>query len=134
MTAAGPARAARPHGAPVRRSALWFGLFGAPAAWSAQELVAYGVVAHGCYPSWQPLLSAARPTVVVIDLLVSLGMLLLAALAGLASFRSWSLTRNEGGPESRAHFMALSGIILSLLFLFSIVMNTILLFIEPACS
>jgi hypothetical protein len=74
------------------------------------------------------------PGLVVVDLLVSLLMLLLGALAGLAAYRSWNRTRNDSGPETRTHFMALSGMILSILFLFNIVMNTILLFIEPACS
>jgi uncharacterized membrane protein len=134
MTAAADTTAARQQQAPVGRIALWFGLFGAPAAWSIQELVGYGVVAHACYPFEQPLLSVAMPSLVILDLLVSLLMLLLGALAGLTAYRSWTRTGEHSNGESRTHFMALSGIILSVLFLFSILMNTILLFIQPACS
>ncbi len=135
------------HPAPVRQevgpAALWFGLFGGPAAWTIQELVAYAIAAHACYPSMEPKLSVAMPWVTAIDLVLSLVMLVVTALATLASFRSWARTRDthEINPhhtldhgEGRIRFMALGGIILSLLFGFNIVMNGIVLLLQPACS
>lgn len=61
------------HPAPGRHlvglGALWFGLFGAAAAWSVQELVSFAVVSHSCYPDWHPraaptsTLTAPAPTI-----------------------------------------------------------------------
>jgi hypothetical protein len=123
--------------------ALLFGLFGAPAAWSIHELVAYAVAAHACYPSAEPKLSVAMPGVTTIDLVVTLAMLVVALLAALVAARSWKLSRGERGPEAhhslerdqgRSSFMALSGFVVSLIFTFNIVMDVIVILMEPACS
>ena len=131
------------HPAPLQRdvslTALWFGLFGAPVAWSIQEMVGYAVVAHGCYPAADPKL-VAMPNLWTIDLIVSVVMLVVGGLATLVGYRSWTWTRGamplvgslEHG-EGRVHFMALCGLILSLVFVFSMIMNTIALFLQPVC-
>jgi hypothetical protein len=135
------------HPAPERHEvglvALWFGLFGAPAAWTVHELVAYAVAAHACYPSAEPKLSVAMPRVSTIVMVVTLLMLLVALLAALVAARSWKRSREEGAPEAhhplehgegRTRFMALSGFVVSLIFTFNIVMDVIVVLMEPACS
>lgn len=135
------------HAAPARHlvglGALWFGLFGAAAAWSIQELVGYAVIAHACYASWRPLPGSSIGGVWTIALVVSLLTLLVAAAAALTAHRSWRRTRQEHrsaerrqleAGEGRVRFMALSGLIVSSIFLFNIVMNTIVLFLVPACG
>ena len=53
------------HPAPAVRAltpaALWFGLFGAPVAWSLQLLASYALVAHGCYPDAEPMAMPVVP-------------------------------------------------------------------------
>jgi hypothetical protein len=134
------------HPAPARHavgaSTLWFGLFGAPLAWSVQELAGYAVMSHACYPSWQPLQRLGSPGPWPATLAVSGVMLLVGLAAGLLAFRSWRLTRAlhreerhhplEHG-EGRARFMALGGLILSSIFLGGIAMNTLVLFRVSPC-
>jgi uncharacterized membrane protein len=123
--------AIRPVPAPhrINQAALWFGVFGAPAAWTVQELVGYAVVAHACYPSGEPLLHVPMPNLSTIDLAVSLVTLLTGVAAAVVAYRAW-----ERSHDDRTRFMALSGVIVGLIFLFSIIMNVMVLFIQPACS
>ena len=80
------------------------------------------------------------PSLLTIDLIVSVVMLVVGGLATLVAYRSWTRTRGEmpvagslEHEEGRVRFMALCGLILSLIFVFSMVMNTIALFLQPAC-
>lgn len=67
-------------------------------------------------------------------------MLVVAGLATLVANRSWTRTPGEmpvaGSLEhgkGRVRFLALCGLILSRIFVFSMVVNTIALFLQPAC-
>lgn len=135
------------HPAPGRHQvglgALWFGLFGAPVAWSIQELVSYAVVAHACYPNLQPQPTQSISGAWSIALIVSLLTLLIGLAAGVTAYRSWANSREErGNPEhhplehgeGRTRFMALSGLIVSSIFLLNLVMNAAVLFLVPACG
>jgi len=135
------------HPAPGRHlvglGALWFGLFGAAAAWSVQELVSFAVVSHSCYPDWHP---RAAPTIGgtwTLALLVGLVMLVLGVAAALTAWRSWRRTGEADGGgihhqlevgERRVHFMATSGLVVSGLALFAIVLNLVVVFMAPICG
>jgi hypothetical protein len=126
----------------MKLAALWFGLFGAAIAWSLQELSSYAILAHGCYPSWQPLAALSSPASWSAALVVSVVALLIGLTASLTAYRAWQ--RTSSGDESHTHhldvgegrerFMALSGIIVSLIMLGNIVMNAIVLLSVPACG
>lgn len=135
------------HPAPARHRvalpALWFGLFGAPVAWTLQELASTAIVGHSCYPSWQPLTFPSIAGTWVIALVVSILTLALGVAAALTAWRSWQRTRplhdtaaerQADVGEGRARFMALSGLILSGMVLYNMVLNLIVLFIVPACG
>jgi hypothetical protein len=140
--ASGHARPAAPAGAVVP-GALWFGLFGAPVAWSLQLLSSYALVAHGCYPAAVP---RAMPIVAGLRTVVLGGggvALLIALVAGGIAWRSWGAMRgephgaNEGmlkTGEDRTRFMALAGILLSAVFLLGIVMNAIPVVLLRPCT
>lgn len=131
------ATAAR-HPAPARHQvpvvALWFGLFGAPAAWSVQSIVNYVLASHTCFPKLYPLVT---PTIGHTGLAaVVVGVSIAALLVGIAtlvtSIWSWRETRHETGGQShwaidtgegRTRFMALSGILLSVMFTISILVH-----------
>ena len=130
---------AEAHPAPARdrtaNRALWFGLFGAPAAWSVQTLVNLAVAAHACYPRLEPLASPMIPGVRVIVIVVSAIALLVAASATVVAWRAWSHTRREHHEnsgrasrhghhtavletgEGRTRFMAFAGFMMSVTFL-----------------
>jgi hypothetical protein len=127
----------------LRDRSLWFGLWGAPTAWSVQLLVDYAVAAYGCYPHRTPLMRPAVP-VQVITAIVG-GIALVVALAALtASARSWLAARRAGAPAedearagavplSRIRFMAVAGFITSLLFACGVVLNAISPALVPSC-
>jgi hypothetical protein len=129
--------------AQVSLPALWLGLFGAPLAWSIQELVSYSIVAHACYPSSEPKLMIAMPWLSIVGLIVSGVTLVLGGLTASVAHKSWKRSGGAAGGErghlldhgeGRIRFMALSGVVLSVLFLFSMVLNTVTLLLQPACS
>ena len=133
--------------APVRHEvalpALWYGLFGAAAAWSLQELVSYALMSHACFPSWRPLAAPATPGAWSVAVGVSVLALVIGATANLTALRAWRRTRaghaNEESAqlevgEGRVRFMALSGMIVSSTILVNIVMNAIVLFLVPPCG
>ena len=135
------------HPAPARHAvglgALWFGLFGAPVAWSIQELVSFAVVSHSCFPFWQPLTLPRIAGTWTIALVVSLLTLALGAAAGATAWRSWRRTGSRQGEhaerqaevgEGRARFMALSGLIVSGMVIYNMVLNFLTLFLVPPCG
>jgi hypothetical protein len=139
--------AAAHHPAPARHRAglpaLWFGLFGAPVAWTVQELAGSAVVGHSCFPNWQPLLLPSIAGTWTITLIVSVLTLALGAGGALAAWRSWQRTRRSHTEaaayqaevgEGRARFMALSGLIVSGLVLYNMILNFLVLFVIPACG
>jgi len=122
---------------------LWFGIFGGPAAWAAQTIIDYALISHFCYPDDSPV---SRPTFHAVrgtSVLVSAVMLLIVLLALVGAYRSWQMTRHghenehhellEVG-EGRARFMALAGVLVSVVFLFAIVMNALPLITRTVCA
>jgi len=127
------------HPAPARNSialgTLWFGLFGAAVAWSVQLLVDYVVAAHSCFPQLYPLdtPTMGRAPLWWITVIVSVLMLVVGVLGGLAAVRSWSATRHETGGhtqwaldtgEGRTRFMATAGLVTSAIFVVAMLVNT----------
>ena len=134
------------HPAPRRGivplSALWFGLFGAPAAWALQTIADYSVVAHYCYPSDTPLHAPTFGAARGVGFAVSAIVLVVVLLALGTAFRSWREIRHGHAAEhhelaevgeGRARFMALAGILLSFAFLFAVLMNTVPLITNSLC-
>lgn len=135
------------HPAPARHTvalaALWFGLFGAPAAWSVQLMANYALVAHGCFPSAEPRSTPVFGGLWTVALVVSIVALLVAAAAFLVARRSWLSTREEHHGdreallevgEGRTRFMAYAGMLVSALFVLGVIMATIPLFILSPCG
>lgn len=142
-----PADQVTPHAAPQQHAvslpALWFGLFGAFAAWSLQTLINYALVAHACYPGFVPRAVPIIGGVSTIALGVSIITLLVALAASLTALSSWRATRSERGGraerllevgDGRTRFMAAAGLILSGIFTLTIVLNGVPLFMLPTCS
>jgi hypothetical protein len=134
-----PAPAARG----VAQTALWFGLFGAPVAWSLQLLASYALVAHGCYPDAEPMTMPVVPGLRTLVLGTGVAALALALLAGGSAWRSWRATQHEHDDghealleagEGRTRFMALAGMMLSAVFVLGIVMNVVPLLLLRPCG
>ncbi len=143
----GPTPDGQPHPSPhrhrVQRWSLWFGLLGAPLAWSLQELVNVGLAGHACYPHDVPLAAPLWSQLGGAVLWVEAVALAVCIAAGLVAFASWRRSRNEGpgdahqllgGGDGRTRFMAMAGIMTSVLFLFGTALATINIAAVPACG
>ena len=138
MTVAHPA----PRRGIVPLRTLWFGIFGAPAAWALELIVGYGVIAHYCYPRDVPL---STPTFEATRLtgLVACVVLVLVGVAALATaIHSWRELRHGHDAEhhellevgeGRARFMAFGGVLLSTMFLFALLMSAVPVFTNSLC-
>jgi hypothetical protein len=117
------------------RLAMWFGLLGAPAAWSVQFLVGYGISEAACGAAsaggaLDPVTAVATATAAVV-----------ALLAGAAAVLAWRETReaegqggaDEAPPLGRIHFLATVGIVITPLFLAIILMSGIGAILLPEC-
>ena len=126
-----------PAGRAVTPPALWFGLFGAPVAWSLQLLASYALVAHGCYPDAEPMATPVVPGLRTLVLGTGAAALAVALLAGGSAWRGWRATQHsdDGGQDApleagvgRRRFMALAGMLLSA------VMNVVPLLMLRPCG
>jgi len=142
----GPGRAP-PRRAAVSLASLWFGLFGAPAAWALQLISNYALVAHACYPRDTPLASPVFGSVRIAAQAISAVLLIAGVAALLLAVRSWrrarreavapSSERNQRTPkdigEGRTQFMALAGTVVSGIFVYGILMASVPLFSMRTC-
>jgi hypothetical protein len=121
---------------------LWFGIFGAPAAWALQTIVDYSLVAHYCFPGDSPVRSPAFGGVRGTAVAASAILVITALVAMVTAIRSWSATRHGNTAEhhellevseGRARFMAFAGVLLSAVFLFALLMNALPLITNSIC-
>ena len=133
---------AAPHRGRVPLWALWAGLFGGPLLWSVQLLANYAFVAHSCYPTSMPRTTPTFGGVWGLALGISIVALVGTAAAGLVALRSWRATRDEKAgaaaslldtAEGRTRFMAMTGLVLSGIFLLAVLANGLPLFMVRPC-
>jgi hypothetical protein len=118
---------------------LWLGILLAPGGWLVGELVGYYLAARSCEPgpAGIPLAGTAYPATVhvVLELVVAI----VAAFGLGIALSSWRRIRDEGEPDEptatgRARFMAATGLVISALFLFGILLFGFSGFVVDVCS
>ena len=131
-----------PHRYCVGLTALFFGLVAAPVAWNAQLLFSVALSAHACYPRDVPLTLPIWSNLWGILLAIGVAGIVLAILGGLVSFRNWRLTFDEAPGsahhlldvgEGRTRFIAMFGILASVLFALGLLFATAAVFLVPIC-
>ncbi len=150
------ARTEAGHPAPARGNValwtLWFGFLGAPLGWTLQTLANTAVASHGCYPQLYPLSSPMTGAMRGILFVISI-VAIVAGVAALAvSFSTWRRTNSEHQEKSgegarhnqstaaletgegRTRFMALSGVLTSIVFLVVILAHTVAVFVVTPCG
>jgi hypothetical protein len=151
------ARSEAGHPAPARGNValwtLWFGFLGAPLGWSLQALANTAVASHGCYPGLYPLSSPTTGGMRGILFVISLVAIVAGVAALVVSLSTWRRTNDEhqekSGAGSRSHnqstaaletgegrtrFMALSGVLTSIVFLIVIIAHTAAVFVVSPCG
>jgi hypothetical protein len=108
--------------------ALWAGILLPPFAWFLDQQLSYLLVPWACVSGRQFILH-----------LVTLTMLLLVVGSGFTAWHSWQRARHggpdgAGGVEARSRFMAVGGLLSSIMFFLVIVAQGIPSFILNACE
>lgn len=107
---------------PLReRALLWFGVFGAAGAWTAEHVAGYAITQAACSPAgtaWGLSLDAMVIVVTAVTTMVAL-------LSEGAAIWTFLRTRDAGEepPASRIHFLAIVGMAIGPLFLMMILMS-----------
>lgn len=127
----------------VTRGTLWFGLLGGAVAWFVHLVVIVGVVETGCVAGVEGLsgLIGLSAQGVILALVVAATVLTLGVTiaSGLVAYWNLKVLRARGeeldAPVARGagYHMTRSGIYLSILFVFIIVVETIPIFFVPPC-
>ena len=104
---------------------VWFGVFGAPAAWVLQHVAGYALTEAACNrigATWDVPLD----TLAAVLTALCAGISVLGGLAALASFRA-TRAAGEGGPPpaGRVHFLGIAGMVVALLMLAIILLDGI---------
>lgn len=107
---------------------LALGMLAPPVIWAARIGASYVLVPYVC----------ARDATLLLQML-TLGALLGIAWAGVVAWRSWKATSNLdqvefGGTEARARFMALAGMLSSVLFFAVVVAEGLAVFMVDPCQ
>jgi hypothetical protein len=114
---------------------MWFGLFGAPFAWTAQHVTGVLLTIAACHdntggPDW-------RPPVNTVAGIVTAAAALIALLALLSAVAAWRSTRDaddsDPPPAGRIHFLGIIGLTISPLFLAIILMSGLGTISLPEC-
>jgi len=132
-----------PHRHRVRRLALWFGLLGAPVAWSLQELINVSLAGQACFPRDTPLAMPLFEHLSRISVGVAAVAFVVCVVAGVVAYAVWQKTRNEkpgdahqllGSGDGRTRFMAMAGMMTSGLFAIGIALAALNLAAISPCG
>jgi hypothetical protein len=115
--------------------AQWFGVLGPPAAWSAQFLVSYNLADMvTCSRGGVRFLAVEDRLKPAIALVTGLSVVV-AAVAGIVAYGCWRRLRDaDHTPGGRAGWLAIAGIMSSVLFLILIVVGFLPLVFLPSCA
>ena len=110
---------------------MWFGLLGAPLAWSVHHVFGISVIEAACNPpspQWGVPVDGWTLTATVVAAIV-------ATLSAAAAFMTYRATKDAGTdiPEARMRFLAIVGIVVSPLFLAIMLMSGITVVAFPEC-
>jgi hypothetical protein len=111
---------------------MWFGLLGAPLAWTVQHVVGFGLTQAECN-------AAGRLWPVPIDpgtLAITIAATVVALLAGASAVAAFLATRDAGTelPGARMHFLATVGIVVTPIFVAIVLMSGISVLTLPECQ
>ena len=139
-TTPAPSGAARDtaHPAPHRdRVPAWqvgVGLFAAPAAWSVQSLLDVGLSGYACYPKDEPLATPIWSGLGIALASANMVALVVCVFAGVVA---WMAYRRSGAErpgsahhllesgDGRTRFLALAGVLTSVLFVVAVCFETV---------
>lgn len=114
----------------VRPWQLWIGLLGGAIAWLVRFLLVYVIAEWGCVPPLPEVRMLGMTGTAWLLLLVSVAMFVAACAAAVLAHRSARTHRQDADDDrtTPGRFMARTGLLLSALFAFIILVETIPIF------
>lgn len=122
---------------------MLFGLFGAAGVWVLQTEIGEALSAQACYPHRAALAAPQWAWLMPVLTAVSIGALLIGLAGAALAWRNWRVARN-GQPDSepavpdtslgRTRFLAMAGLMLSLLFLVGLLATGFAVMLVSPCS
>jgi hypothetical protein len=129
---------------PIRLKSLWLGLLLAPGGWLVGELVGYYLAARSCEPGPAGIPLAGTTYPATVHIVFELAVAIVAAIGVAIALSSWRRVRDDRESDDRelntstavgrARFMATTGLVVSALFLFGILLFGFSGFVVNACS
>jgi uncharacterized membrane protein YidH (DUF202 family) len=112
---------------PVSRAALWFAFLGGPVAWTARLLASYPLVSVACRMGSPAILNAITAVTAAVGIA--------AAVTGWLAYRRVRDAAHAGlgDPNARARFMALGGVLISIIFTFAILNEGMSVLLQDPC-
>jgi hypothetical protein len=116
---------------------MWFGLLGAPTAWTLQLVAGYGLTEAACNAAGTQWSTPVDAWTIVVTC-AGAAVAVLAEAAAILAFRRTRNVEGVGGseeppPKGRIHFLAVVGMTISPLFLAIIVMSGLGSFVLDNC-
>jgi len=128
---------------PVSQRSLWFAILAAPLAWSAQELICYGIASHLCRLKTSAAeLQSAMHVSASFAIVTALTFAIAVAGAWVAS-RNWRKLRDAGRASrldrreihaERSRFMGHVALICNVGFIGAFLFTTAEMLVSPLCG
>ncbi len=122
---------------------ILFGLLGAAAAWVLQTEIGETLAAQACFPHRTPLAAPQWSWLMPVLNVISVVALLVGVACAWIAWRSWRMSR-DARPDpaaaisdtvpGRTRFLAMAGLILSLLFVVGLVATGLAVVLVSPCS
>jgi len=141
--AAGPSARQGPPRRRVGPLMIVFGLLGAAAAWVVQTEIGQTLAAQGCYPHRAALPAPQWSWLMPVLNAMSVVALLIGVAGVWVAWRNWRVTRDARADPvpaipaitvGRTRFLAMAGLILSLLFAVGLVATGLAVVLVSPCS
>jgi hypothetical protein len=125
---------------PVR---ILLGLFGAPAAWTAQIGLSEPLAAYACYPYRTPLSAPLWEGLPWLLAAINMACIGLALFSGGMGWSAWRQAGRRpvgagglpaGSSKERNRFLAMLGLMSSFIFIAAVIFNACALLLVPLCG
>lgn len=116
---------------------LGYSILAGPILWFVHFILVYTIAEFGCRANFNNFLFITPANIRVVIVAITIPILIFVGIGGIFAYREWTRLK-EGRVDSkiaeREHFLVIMAMLLSLLFLFSILVTTMPTFVVNVCD